>query len=99
MSHAKCVELTFASLGESAQSLVFSVVDEVFSSSCQNFMTIGLMTYVPNQLVVGGLVNVMQRYGQFNNPQTGSKMPAMDTYNINNELAQLLTNLEELLPG
>jgi hypothetical protein len=39
----------------------------------------------------------MQRYGQFNHTQAGTKVSAMYAYHVNNELAEFLTHFMQLL--
>ncbi|OUD86217.1 hypothetical protein CMMCAS04_15545 [Clavibacter michiganensis subsp. michiganensis] len=34
------------------------------------------MTHVPHQTVVRGVKHVMQRYGQLDDPKTGTEMPS-----------------------
>ena len=62
-------------------------------------MSVRLVTYIPNQLIVGSLVYIMQGYGQFYHTQAGRKMATMHTHYINNKLPKFLANLIQLLPG
>ena len=56
-------------------------------------MPVCLVSYIPYQLIVWRVVNVMKRYGQFNHTQAGCKMASMYTYYINDVLPQFITEL------
>ena len=62
-------------------------------------MSVRLMAHIPNQLVVGCLVYIVQGNGKLYYPQTGSKMATMHTYHINDKLPQFLANLKKLVAG
>jgi hypothetical protein len=62
-------------------------------------MSVSLVAYIPNQLIVRGVVNVMQSNTQLHYTQAGCKMPAMNAYYVYNVLAQLIANLVQLLPA
>lgn len=46
------------------------------AASGQNFMRISLMPHIPNQLVKRGVVDIVQRHGQFDRAQPGGEVPA-----------------------
>jgi hypothetical protein len=54
-------------------------------------MPIGLVTYIPHQLVIRRVENVMESYRQFDYPQAGRKMAAMNTDSINDVLTEFVT--------
>jgi hypothetical protein len=49
-------------------------------------MAICLVANIPNQLIVRGIINIMKRYGKFNNAQAGPKMASMNADNVYNVL-------------
>src|SRR5258708_4423102 len=97
MSYTKRVVLAFAAFGKSADAFVNPVGMKICSSACQNFMPICLVAHIPYQLIIGSIKNVVNSNGQFNNSQARSKMSALFRHHINNELAQLLAKLWQLL--
>ncbi|CAH0184238.1 hypothetical protein SRABI106_01169 [Rahnella aquatilis] len=42
----------------------------------QNFVRIGLMADIPDNVVERRVIDIMHRHGQFNRPQTGRKVSA-----------------------
>ena len=53
------------------------------------------MTHVPDQPVLGGVENIMQRHGQFDHAQTGAEMAAGDGDDVDHIAAQLLGELAQ----
>ena len=56
-------------------------------------MPVGLVAYIPNQLVIWGIQYVMQRYSELNYTQAGPEMTAVYGYHINDVMAQLFADL------
>ena len=99
MANAECVIFAFAAFRKTTQAIVFSISRKFFSSAGKNFMAISLVAYVPYQLVIGGIKNIMQCYSQFNHAKTGAKMAPINTNYINNILAKFIANLVQLFPA
>jgi hypothetical protein len=57
------------------------------------------VTNVPDQLIIRGIVNIVQGGGKLNNSQAGAKVAAMYTHHINDILPQLVTELVQFFPG
>jgi hypothetical protein len=54
------------------------------------------MTYIPYDLVVRGIINIMQGYGQFNNPEAGSEMAGIGTDLVNDKLSEFITDPDQI---
>ena len=59
-------------------------------------MTICLMAYVPNKLIGWSIKYIMKRYCQFYHTQTGAKMATINRDIIDDKVAQLITQLNQL---
>ena len=97
MTHAKRVIFALISFWKSTESLVLSVRDEIVAPASENLMSVGLVTHVPNQLIVRGIIYIMECYGKFYHAQAGAKMAAIYAYHINDILAQFIAHLVQLL--
>ncbi len=95
MADAKGIVIAFGPLGKSRQALVEAVGGKVVAPPGQDFVTVGLMAYIPHQLVVGRIENVVQGHGELHYPQAGSKMAAIDRYIVDDELPKFVTDLRE----
>ena len=60
-------------------------------------MSIGLMSNIPNQLIVGCVEHIMQRNGQFDHTEACTKVPPVDGYDIDDILTQFIANLLKLV--
>ena len=69
MSAAEGVVFAFLREREWAQSAQFPVGAELFATSSEDFMTIGLMPHVPHNPVTGCVEHIMQGYGQLHYTQ------------------------------
>jgi hypothetical protein len=56
-------------------------------------MSISLVTYVPHQLVVRGVVYIVKGYAELNHAKAGRKMPAVHAHDVHNVLTQFVTDL------
>ena len=95
MAAGKAVVLALFGRRERTDAMQFPVGRKTFSSAGQNLVPVCLMPHVPHNTVVRRIENIMKRHGQFNDPQTRSKVPRI----VDNVLTQLGTNLWQLLHG
>jgi hypothetical protein len=58
-------------------------------------MRIGLMSYVPDDLICGSVKDIMQSYGQFNNPEAWGKMPPGFRDRFDNNVPEFLREKRE----
>src|SRR5436189_1229644 len=78
--------------------MIFAVCGKIVSATGQYFMPISLVTYIPNQLIVRGIIDVMKCSGQFHYAEAGPEMAAVHANDINNILAKFVTDLVEFFP-
>ena len=97
MSYTESIVFAFSPFGKSTESTIFSVGMEIVSSSSKYLVAIGLVAYVPDQLVIRGIVNIVKGYRKFNNTKTGCKMTAMHTDHVHNVLPQFITNFVKFI--
>jgi hypothetical protein len=53
--------------------------------------------YIPDQLVIGRIINIMNGGGKFYHPQTCPEMPSVNAYYIDDILPKFIAQLRELL--
>jgi hypothetical protein len=60
MTYYKCVVFTFACFWKTAKAIILPVCNKIIPAACENFMPVGLVTHIPNQLIVGRIKNIME---------------------------------------
>lgn len=70
---------------------------KIFSPSRKDFMSVGLVADIPDKGIMGRIINIMKRNGEFNNAETGAQMAGIGRTGINNKTAQFITNLRKLV--
>ena len=64
--------------GEWANTAQFAIGTELLASSCEDFMTVCLMPYIPYDAVFRGVEDIMQGYGNLCHAKTRSQMARID---------------------
>ena len=59
----------FVHLGETADAASHTVLAEKFTASGEDFMGIGLVTYVKDNLVLGRIIYIMESHYEFHGPE------------------------------
>ena len=62
----------------------------------QNFVRVGLMTDVPDQLVIGRVKNVVKCHREFDDAEASAEMTAGDSDRVDRFSAQFIGNLREV---
>ena len=65
MTHAKSVELAFATFRETGYATVHTQLSHAFAPTGQHLVGIGLVADVPDQTVFRRIEDIVQRDGQF----------------------------------
>ncbi len=86
MPGAEGIECALLPARVSAQAAVFAVGVKLVPPAGKDFVRVGLMAHIPDQLIVRGVEDVVQGHGQFHGAQVGAKMARVVRYHINNEL-------------
>jgi len=92
MATGECVVFALARRGERTDAVELSVGVELIATACQDFMTIGLMSHVPHNAVVGGAEHIVEGYGEFHNAQARSEMPWVVGHFLNDVGAQFFAH-------
>ena len=79
----------FLTFGETAHSAELPEMIKLFSAPCQKLMGIGLMSHIPDDLVLRQIQGKMQRHGQFHCTQITGQMTARFTDLLDQELPDL----------
>jgi hypothetical protein len=93
VSRAKGIEFALPTVRKTADTIVTTVRAELFLSASQYLMAVRLMTYIPNQLVVRGVENVMDGHRQLYYPQTRPKVTGMLGRLLNDEMPEFIAQL------
>jgi len=67
---------TFRPLGKAADTPVLAQGVELPLAPGQEFVGIGLMAHVPDDLVLGGVEDIVQSNGELHHPEARGQMPA-----------------------
>ncbi len=76
MAGVKGVVGALGALGKAADAVVLAQGVEAVLAPGEELMGIGLVAHVPDDLVLGGVKDVMQGDGEFHHPQAGGEVPA-----------------------
>ena len=90
MAYAKAVILALAAFGKPTQAIVFTIGAEIIAAPREDLMPVGLVAYIPYQLVIRGIENVMKGYRKLDHSQAGCEMASMDADRVNDILTQLI---------
>ena len=95
MSRIKRITVTLFALRKSAHSAVFAKLIEPVLSAGQDLVRVGLMSHVPDDLVLRQIKGEMQRHRKLHNSQIRSQMTAVHTDLLNQKIAYLLRQLRQ----
>ena len=66
--------------------------------SGEYLVPVGLVSYVPHYLIIGGVINIVKGYCQLNNPKACPEMTGIGAYLVNYMLPELVTEFDKLKP-
>src|SRR5262245_35374352 len=93
MRRAESVVFALGTLGESGQAAAGAQGTDAITPARQNFVRVGLVTNVPNQLVIGCVKNVVKGDRKFDHAETRAEMTAGDSDSVDRFRAQFIGNL------
>ena len=99
MTRTKRIILALRHTGEAADSAQLAICGEEISTPRNNLMGISLMTYIPHQLIVWQIKDIVQRNRKFNCAEARSQMPRIFGALLDDITTQLGTILHQLLRG
>ncbi len=99
MPYTEGVVFGFAALGKPGQSMLLTDRSDALATPGENLVRVTLMTYIPDQPVVRGVVQIVQGHGQLHHPESGAEVAAGLTYGIEQVFAQFIHHLLKLTGG
>ena len=79
MPRIEDIAFAFFSFRKTAKPMKLAQRRKTVLSPGENFMSVRLMTHIPDNLILRQIQTKMQRHGQFHGPQIGAQMPACHT--------------------
>jgi hypothetical protein len=71
---------------------------ELSLAAGQNFMAIGLVPYIPYNLVIGGIIDIVKRNRQLNHTEACTEMARIAADLVNDVLPELITEPDKVKP-
>ena len=96
MADAEGVEGAFAAPREGRNAVLLPQAGHLFAATGEDLVRIGLMAHVPQQPVLGSLIDVMQRDCQLDDPEPGTEVTAGLADGPQQEQAQLVRQFRQL---
>ena len=93
MGHVEGVIDAFFAAGKPRDAFILAKRMELVAPSRQDLVPVGLVSNVPNQLVLRSIEDIVQRHRELDSTQAGSKMPARLRDGVDHEAAQLICEL------
>ena len=97
VADAQHVVLAFAPPRERMQAAFLANGANFIAAAGKNFVRISLMTYVPDQLIERGVIDIMQRHGELHRAKPGGEMAAGAAYAVEQIATQLVAQLRQAL--
>ena len=97
MTDAKGVVFTFLALRERCHAVLLLDGVDAVAAAGEDLVRIGLVADIPHQLVHRGVVQVVQRHGQFDHAQAGSKMATTPAYRFDQVGPQFFGHANQLV--
>ena len=89
MRRSKCVVDTFFTTRETTQAPLLAQAAHARISSRQNLVRIRLMADIPDEPILWGVEDIVQRNGQLHRAQVGAEVATRLRHGLNQTLAQL----------
>src|SRR5215510_11612240 len=93
MCRAESVVFALGTLGKPGQAAACPQRANAITPARQNFVRVGLVTNVPNQLVIGCVKNVVKGDRKFDHAETRTEVAAGDSDSVDRFRAQFIGNL------
>ena len=97
MGDVEGVVLALAPVREAGDSAPLAKGIEPVAPARENLVAIGLMAHVPDQLVAGGIVEVVKGHNEFRGAERGAQMTPGIGGDLDNFVPHLTDNLREFL--
>ena len=97
MSGDEGVVFTLRRISKRREAFELSVCMKAVPATRENLMRVSLMTYVPNELVLRRVEDIMQRYRQLDSTQRRSQMTGVLAQRLDDKIPQLRTHRRQFL--
>ena len=97
MPRDKRIVTTLGRIRKTTDTLTLAIGIEYSATTCQDFVSIGLMPHIPDNTVGRRVKHIMQGNGKLDNAQAGRQMPRVGRQLLNDKAAQLVTDLRQLV--
>ena len=97
MRGAKSIECAFTALGETAQAAQLAQSGHAVTPAGEDFVRISLVAHIPDDAVLRGVENIVQRQREFHGSQVGTQMPAGRGHAMQQVIAQLHRQIRQRL--
>src|SRR5690606_3830245 len=87
---------TFIPLGKSTDPAPLAICMKGRFSAGEDFVSVGLVTHIPDQLIIWGVQHIVQGHGELHHTQAGPEMTAVNTDTIDDVLSEFGTELRQL---
>ncbi len=88
MAHPETVIGTLTAAGKAADPAQLSQGMESLGPAGEQFVRVGLMSYIPDQLIPAGMKNLQQSQGKLNHSQGRSQMAACPGYGLDDDFPE-----------
>jgi len=99
VSRSKSIILRLGPFAEAGQPTVLPQSLDLIPTTGQEFVTVGLMADIPDNLVRRRVEYQVQSYGQLDHPETRGQVPTGFRYRGNDRLTQLSRQFDQLVLG
>jgi hypothetical protein len=94
--HPESIILTFSHTRKAADTLIFTIGYKSVFSACQYLVSVSLMAYIPNYLVIGRIIDIVERNRQLNNTEACSEMAGIGAYFVNDKLPEFIADPDQI---
>ena len=99
MAGAERIVFALGAAGEAGQAVLLAQRADAVAAAGQDLVRIGLVADVPDQAIVRGIEDGMQRDGQLDDAEAGAQMAAGDRDGVDHFGAQFVGQLAQVLAG
>src|SRR5581483_1093908 len=97
MRSAEAVVFAFRALGEAGEAAALTQRANAIAPSGQDFVWVGLVAHIPDQLVVRRIEDIMQRDSELDNAETCAEMPSGHGDGVDRFGTKLVCNLLQVM--
>ena len=97
MAAGKRIILTLRGRGEGLDATQLAVCTELLPTTSQDLMTVCLMSHIPYDTILWGVIDIVQRNSNLHHAEAGGQMTWIHCYLLHDILAQFFTELRQIV--